>query len=232
MKYSVQPYVFDKNPNVLFGIIVGHNLNNSITTQEDSSQLTQAEEELRLSIEPSDLKTHISYKLYRDALLAFGINPNKYMNSIEAMSKRILKGQSLPRINAIVDLCNAIGLKHRISLGGHDLADIHNDLEVRLSTQKDTFLPFGQNESEIMPENELVFTSGKEVQTRYWLWRQSELGKMRLESKDVFFQLVGFKENEKAFNQAMNELQTLIETRFNGTFKRFVVDATHKSIEF
>jgi DNA/RNA-binding domain of Phe-tRNA-synthetase-like protein len=232
MKYSVQPYVFEKNPNILFGVIVGRDLVNSITTTEDSTQLTQAEVELRSSILPSDLKTHVSYKLYRDALLAFDINPNRYMNSIEAMSKRILKGQSLPRINAVVDLCNAIGLKHRISLGGHDLADIHKDLEVRLSTLDDIFLPFGQSGIENMPENELVFISGNEVQTRYWLWRQSELGKMRVESKDVFFQLVGFKENEQALDLAMNELQSLIETRFKGTFKRFRVDCSNKSIEF
>ena len=132
----------------------------------------------------------------------------------------------------MVDLCNAIGLKHRISLGGHDLADIHKDLEVRLSTLDDNFLPFGQSEIENMPENELVFISGNEVQTRYWLWRQSELGKMRVESKDVFFQLVGFKENEQALDLAMNELQSLIETRFKGTFKRFRVDCSNKSIEF
>lgn len=193
MKYTVHPYVFEKNPTLCFGVVIGNNLKNSLTCLVDDENLTHAEQSLRKTISLDQLKSHPTFPCYRKALISFQINPNKYQNSIEAMSKRILKGQSLPRINALVDCCNAIGLNNVISLSGHNLKGIYEDLEVRLTTTGDMFLPFGETKEEMAPSGELVFTSGHHVQTRNWLRRQSGLGKITLESKDIFFQLVGFK---------------------------------------
>ncbi|SET82787.1 B3/4 domain-containing protein, partial [Natronincola peptidivorans] len=41
----------------------------------------------------------------------------------------------MPLINALVDLCNAVSIEQCISLGAHDLKDIHEDLEVRFSRE-------------------------------------------------------------------------------------------------
>jgi DNA/RNA-binding domain of Phe-tRNA-synthetase-like protein len=233
MKYSVDPWVFEKNKNLCFGIIIGHQLYNSKTSKEDSDLLESSENQLRSYLNKDNLKTHPDFAVYRDTLVNVNINPNKYTNSVEAMSKRVISGGSLPRINALVDLCNAIALQEVISLGAHDLADIKEDLIVRLTKSGDKFLPFGSTAFEDVPEGELVFTSGNEIQTRQWLWRQSERGKITENSSEIFFQLVGFKgDHEYKFNNAMNALQTLIKNRFNGTFVSFVVDANHPEIEF
>lgn len=161
-----------------------------------------------------------------------GINPNKFPPSVEAMFKRILKGGQLPVINALVDLCNAIAIDNAISLGAHDLNDIKEDLEVRYSKQGDVFLPFGKTESETVDEGEIIFTSGHFVQTRKWIWRQSELGKTTLESHNLFFQLAGFKSDEKSLKKAISEIEDLIISRFNGTYKAYLVNVENKSIEF
>lgn len=233
MKYRVDDWVFDKNPNVCFGIIIGKGLKNSKTTDADSSLLAEAETSIREKIEPSDLKTFPQVAVYRDALRSVDINPNKFMNSVEAMSKRVVKSGSLPRINAMVDLCNAVALEEIISLGAHDLADIDDDLSVRLSVEGDRFKPFGSDSFEDVPAGELVFTSGAKIQTRQWLWRQSELGKITLDSTDIVFQLVGFngafKDN---FDRAMKSVEQLIKERFDGTCETFVVDACSREIEF
>ncbi|MBV1758349.1 MAG: hypothetical protein KMY55_10975 [Dethiosulfatibacter sp.] len=233
MEYSVDQWVFDKNPSVRFGIIIGKGIKNSETTEEDSEILEKAEQLLRNRIEAGNLKNHKDIEIYRNALLSVGINPNKFMNSVEAMSKRVIKGDSLPRINALVDRCNAIALTEVISLGGHDLRDIDEDLEVRITTDEDTFLPFGETEFEQVKAGELVFTSGKKIQTRQWLWRQSELGKVRLDSTDVIFQLVGFEdEHGEKFDRAMRALENLIIDRFSGSFKTYEVNRDCLSIQF
>lgn len=152
-----------------------------------------------------------------------GINPNKYPPSIEAMFKRIVKGGQLPVINALVDLCNAVSIECGISLGGHDLKDIHEDLEVRYSRNKDVFLPFGSENYEDVQEGELIFTSGNIVQTLKWVWRQSELGKVTIDSSDVFFQLVGFEYEEgSSLYEVMNQIKELITNRFQGTCKKIL----------
>lgn len=233
MKYSVDPWVFEKNPNVKFGIIIGKNLKNSKTTDEDSQILESSETALKAILNPDNLKTHPDIAVYREALKNVNINPNKFMNSVEAMSKRVVKGGALPRINALVDLCNAIALNEVISLGAHDLADIKYDLEVRLTRDGDKFLPFGATDFEAVPSGELVFTSGDEIQTRQWLWRQSELGKITLDSSDVIFQLVGFEgEYEGKLINAIASVEELIEKRFSGVYQSCIVDSKSNTIEF
>jgi DNA/RNA-binding domain of Phe-tRNA-synthetase-like protein len=233
MKYTIDKSVFELNKDIKFGILIGENIKNSETTPSDEERLRQAENKMREKIKPEDLRSLHNVELYRDVMMKSGINPNKYPPSVEAMFKRIIKGGQLPVINALVDLCNAVSIENGISLGGHDLRDIHQDLEVRYSRKGDIFLPFGAEEYEDVPEGELVFTSGNVVQTLKWVWRQSELGKLTNESSNVFFQLVGFEYNDDStLKKAMDEIENLVINRFNGRVKRFLVDMSNDSIEF
>lgn len=233
MKYSISKAVFELNPEIKFGVLIGHNIKNSDATAEDEERLRNAEYKMRQEIKAEQLRDLHNIALYRDVMMKSGINPNKYPPSVEAMFKRIIKGGQLPAINALVDLCNAVSVENALSLGGHDMRDIHDDLEVRFSRKGDVFLPFGAQEYEEVPENELVFTSGNTVQTLKWVWRQSELGKLTLDSCDVFFQLVGFEYGEgTSLTNAMNEIEKLINERFNGKCVSYLVDINNPSVEF
>ena len=233
MKYSVDPWMFEKNEHACFGIIVAKDLKNSDSTEEDAARLARAEQQLVDNYAVEDLKKAPAFTVYREALRNVEINPNKYPHSVEAMCKRILKGKSLPAINALVDSCNAIAVQEIVSLGGHDLREIHDDLCVRQSREGDRYLPFGATEYEDVPAGEVVFTSGGLIQTRQWLWRQSEIGKMTLETGTVFFQLVGFKGEQYArLTRALDTLEDLIQNRFQGSSERFLVEKDRQSIDF
>ncbi len=224
MTYTVDPEVFALNEHLVFGIIIGRDLVNGPSRQEDLSRLRRAEDHIRTRIPLEQIKEYPMIASYRDVMGAAGINPNKYPLSVEAMVKRVLKGGSLPSINALVDLCNAVSLEQVISLGAHDLDDIHEDLSVRFSTGEETFLPIGQSDTESVDPGELIFTSGNTVQTRRWIWRQSELGKCKEESRTLIFQIVGF---DTALGSplilAMEEIRHLIGERFSGSSESFTV---------
>lgn len=233
MKYIIDKSVFELNPSIKFGIIIGNNIKNSNTTQEDEERLRKAESKMRDEIKQEEIRSLHNVSLYREVMQKSGINPNKYPASVEAMFKRIIKGGQLPVINALVDLCNAVSVENVISLGGHDLKDIHEDLEVRYSRKGDVFLPFGSENYEDVLEGELVFTSGNIVQTLKWVWRQSELGKVTLDSSDVFFQLVAFEYEEgSSLYEAMNQIEELVSNRFQGICRKYLVDIDNPSIEF
>lgn len=233
MRYSVEKEVFELDPQLRFGILVGRGLVNTGSKTSDTERLRTAEGKARSMIQAENLKSHPVVHGYRYTMEKAGINPNKYPPSTEAMLKRVLKGGALPEINALVDLCNAVSIEQQISLGGHDLRDIHEDLYVGFTKGGEKFLPFGASEYEPVEAGELVFASGAVVQTRKWVWRQSELGKMDLDTKDVFFQLVGFDENEDGpLMQAIKSLEVLITERFGGQFQRFVVKRDNPVIEF
>lgn len=233
MRYSVDPSVFEINPRIKFGILVGRTLKNSETLPNDQARLRNAEQKMRESYQDTQVRELLNISLYRSIMTKAGINPNKYPPSVEAMFKRIIKGTSLPAINALVDLCNAISIEQVISLGAHDLADIHADLEVRFAKEGDLFLPFGATDYESVDVGELVFVSGNKVQTRKWIWRQSELGKTTIDSKNLFFQLVGFDDDKGAsLNKAMEDIEHLITERFQGSCERYIVDQNNRCIEF
>lgn len=231
MRYTVDKAVFEINPEIKFGILIGSNIKNSETSIEDETRLRQAEENMRKTVKAEELRALPNVALYREVMTKAGINPNKFLPSVEAMFKRILKGGTLPKINALVDLCNAVSIEQIISLGAHDLSDIHEDLEVRFSREGDKFIPFGSEEPEMVEKGELVFTSGNYVQTRKWVWRQSELGKTTLDSKDIFFQLVGFGDDSSLAN-AMNQIEDLVINRFNGNSKKYMVHMNNRYIDF
>lgn len=233
MKYTIKPEVFEINPRLHFGILIGKGLSNSESTPSDVDLIRRMESHVRQTMKAEELRNLPTIKEYRSTMEKAGINPNKYSVSTEAMLKRVLKGNALPTINALVDLCNVVSLENQISLGGHDLRDIHEDLSVCFSRGAERFLPFGTTEYEKVEEGELVFTSGDIVQTRKWIWRQSELGKMTLDTKNVFFQLVGFEDSEGSpLMGALYSLENLIEERFGGTYQRYIVNQRNPSIEF
>lgn len=233
MRYTVDTQVFDINPNIKFGILIGKNIKNSETTTDDEGRLRDAEKRMRGNFQVDQVRELPNVLFYREIMTKAGINPNKFPPSVEAMFKRILKGADLPVINSLVDLCNAVSIEQIISLGAHDLNDIHEDLEVRFSKDGDIFLPFGATEYENVDKGELVFTSRNIVQTRKWIWRQSELGKTTINSKEIFFQLVGFDDNkESTFNKAMEDIKSLVTDRFQGTCEKYIVDINNTYIEF
>jgi DNA/RNA-binding domain of Phe-tRNA-synthetase-like protein len=233
MNYTVKSEVFELNPQLQFGILVGKGLNNSESKPSDVDLLRCAENYVRQSISEKELRSLPIIQNYRDTMQKAGINPNKYPSSTEAMLKRVLKGSALPTINALVDLCNVVSLENQISLGGHDLRDIHDDLCVCFSKGTERFLPFGAKEYETVEKGELIFTSGDIVQTRKWIWRPSELGKMMLDTKDVFFQLVGFEGSEEgSLIKGLDTLEKFIVERFGGTCHRYIANQGNASIEF
>ena len=73
--------------------------------------------------------TEYKFHSYQEAFRALNINSNKHLCSIESLFTRITKGKGMPHINPIVDLGNAVSLKHTISMSAHDLGD--NDEDAR-----------------------------------------------------------------------------------------------------
>ena len=163
MRYIVDTSVFETSSNIKFGVLIGKDIKNSETTVDDEARLRNAENRMRENFCFDQVRDLKNVSFYREVMTKAGMNPNKFSPSVEAMFRRTLKGGELPIINALVDLCNAVSIEQVISLGAHDLKDIHEDLVVRFSKDGDIFLPFEATEYENVDKGELVFTSGNIV---------------------------------------------------------------------
>lgn len=232
MNFSVHEDVFKSIPNVCFGVVVARGIDNKAELEMVSKFLEEQINGVRERLKEVEIRDTHEIAIYRSAFQSLGYNPNKFMCSIEALVKRILKGGVFPRINTIVDLGNAISLKYILPVGAHDLGNGAEDLEVRFAVPEDTFLPFGANEMEKVDEGELVYACGNSVKTRRWIWRQSSIGMITEETTDVFFPIDGFLGyNNETVLAARNELAAFLERELNCSVILGWVDQSSPSME-
>ena len=65
--------------------------------------------------------------------------------SPETLLKLILKRGELFPINPVVDLYNVISIKSQLALGAHDIDHIAGDVNLRITTGDEKFVPIGAN---------------------------------------------------------------------------------------
>jgi DNA/RNA-binding domain of Phe-tRNA-synthetase-like protein len=100
-------------------VLVAEGVRNGPTDANTDAVLADAEAALRASgLERAADHPHIA--AWRAAFSSFGAKPSRYPSSAEALMARVLKGQPLPRVNALVDLYNAVSVRHALPLGGED----------------------------------------------------------------------------------------------------------------
>ena len=68
-----------------------------------------------------------------------GIDPTKTRPSSEALLRRVRKGDRLPRINTLVDICNWCSLELQLPYGLYDLARIEAPIELRLGIEGEEY---------------------------------------------------------------------------------------------
>ena len=235
MRFIVEEKVFETLPDMCVGVVVAKGADNSVENAAVAVLLDEAIALAEQRFAGKKVKEEPTIQPYREAFRALGINPNKYMCSIEALFTRIAKGKGFPCINAAVDLGNAISIGHRLPIGAHDIDSLEGGLEVRPARAGDTFVAFGETEEETPDEGEIVYASGSQVRTRRWTWRQSERGKITEETTAILYPIDGFTDvNEAEVKAAAAEFVTLLR-RFFGegvTIETGFVEREHPRFEF
>ncbi|MDR1125903.1 MAG: hypothetical protein LBM64_07575 [Deltaproteobacteria bacterium] len=232
MKFTVAAELFDKLPEACFGVVVARNMDNTVDRPEIRDLLAVQVGRVEDYYAGKKIKEAAEILPYREAMQTLGVNPNKFMCSIEALLSRVAKKKGLPHINAAVDLGNAVSLKHLVPLGAHDLASFEGDMEVRPAVAADTFVPFGETGAEKPEAGEFVYVSGHTVRTRRWIWRQSEHGKIASSTSDIFFPLDGFKNaNEAGILAARDELARKLAEFFGCAVNTGFIDRNNRFCE-
>jgi DNA/RNA-binding domain of Phe-tRNA-synthetase-like protein len=94
--------------------------------------LAQAEAAVRVNPPEEAAAVRTMYK-------RVGIDPTKRRPSSEALLRRVRKGDSLPRINSMVDVCNWCSLECQLPYGLYDAAHIEGDVVLRLGVEGESY---------------------------------------------------------------------------------------------
>jgi DNA/RNA-binding domain of Phe-tRNA-synthetase-like protein len=68
-----------------------------------------------------------------------GLDPTKTRPSSEALLRRVRKGDTLPRINSMVDVCNWCSLEFQLPYGLYDADQIDGDVDLRLGVAGESY---------------------------------------------------------------------------------------------
>ncbi|MGB0682727.1 MAG: B3/4 domain-containing protein [Magnetovibrionaceae bacterium] len=118
---------------------------------------------------------------WREAYKAFGVKQTRYRCSVERLIKSIAAGKGLARILPLVDLYNAISVRHIVPVGADDLDQVAGNMAFRFAKPGDSFQRLGSAPGEEDPpkEGEVVLADAQKVLCRRWNWsqdRRSALG--------------------------------------------------------
>jgi DNA/RNA-binding domain of Phe-tRNA-synthetase-like protein len=68
-----------------------------------------------------------------------GLDPTRTRPSSEALLRRIRRGEGLPRVNSLVDVCNWCSMELQLPFGLYDLDRIDGDVELRLGRSGEAY---------------------------------------------------------------------------------------------
>ncbi len=182
MQFAVEERLFDMFPGLTIGVLICAVDN----TRYGEDELEAVLEGLRSSFPYEKPQDHPHVRVWREAFTKLGVSASKYYSSIEALLRRALKGGGFPRINPLVDLYNALSLRHLVPMGGHALAPLEGDLALCFAQGTEPFAPMDGGGSEVADRDEVIYRDGEEVLTRRWVWRQCDKDKVTAHTTSLF----------------------------------------------
>lgn len=215
LEVRVDPAVHERHPDYVALVLVATGLANGPSDAGSAAQLAAAEAVITGS-GMAKATEHPHIASWRSAFSGFGAKPSKYPSSAEALITRVLKGQELPRVNVLVDLYNAVSVRHVVPVGGEDADRLQGALRLTITAGGEPFDPRGDgSDVEALGAGEIVWRDDAGVTCRRWNWRQGRRTQLTELSTNAFFvfdRLDGL--DVDALHTAADELSALLRERW------------------
>jgi DNA/RNA-binding domain of Phe-tRNA-synthetase-like protein len=229
--FTIADDVFARFPGYVRGVVLAHGLTNGPSPAELAALLRAAEDTVRRTVDAATIAEHPRIRSWREAFRASGSKPSEYRPSIEALIRRVTRGDPLPAINALVDIGNVISLRHLLPAGAHAIDQLMDDLWLRPAKGSESFVALDGQIVEHPVPGEIIFVEGEQVLTRRWVWRQGTATLIQSGTTAAEFNVDGLPPVTVAeVKDACREIAALVE-RFCGGHTRWeVLSAKHPRI--
>lgn len=142
-------------------------------TQEIKTLLEDANESARRFLTSETISENEVVKAWRDAYSKFPTKKGARC-SLEALLKRVLKGNPVGSIAPTVDITNAISLKHAFPIGAENMDAFRGDLHLGIMQGGEDFWPIGSDKQEPPLPGEIAYYDDEGVICRCWNWRDGK----------------------------------------------------------
>jgi DNA/RNA-binding domain of Phe-tRNA-synthetase-like protein len=182
---------------------------NGVHVEKENEQIKKLKknvyEEVRAKYNIETLKDNPIVRAYRDFYWKLDIDPTKTRPSGEALLRRVLHGEELPRISNVVDAYNLASMKTIIPISGFNKDNLNPPFQVRFANNGETFTGIGMSKPLILTDKVLVLADERQILCIY-PYRDSEYTKITEQTKNVA--IVGY----GAPGIEENQLREAVET--------------------
>jgi len=230
-KFIIEDDFWSLFPDARIGIVICKNIANTLRGQEAyEAMLGDAEKEALKYLQEPEFSNNEIIKVWREAFQKFKTKKGA-RSSIEALMKRVSKGNHIGTINPLVDIYNATSLRYGLPCGGEDIDTFRGDIRLTKALGDESFITLGTNESAPPYEGEIVYKDDEGAICRCWNWRESVRTMLAESTKNAFLciELVD-PQREEALRNALEYLAKTVEAHLGGICEISVVDIYHKSI--
>ncbi|MEP7116257.1 MAG: phenylalanine--tRNA ligase beta subunit-related protein [Acidobacteriota bacterium] len=184
-RLHVAPEVHALRPDFAVLALAVSGLSNGPSDAQSEAWLRAAETQARAE---GAVPAHVA--AWQEADRAFGATPQRTASSVEALWRRAL-GPGLPRVNWLVDLYNAVSVRHLVPVGSEDLTTFVGPIRLARAGGGETFetLKDGQPVNDPPAAGEVVWRDDVGVTCRRWNWRQGTRTRLTESSTDALFLL-------------------------------------------
>ena len=232
MKLIIDNEIKQSFPNLKIGFLIGNGINNKKSDLELETISKTKEKEIYAKFPDMEaLQSHPNIQLWREIYKNMGSKPSKYRPTVEALIRRIIKGDSIPSINAVVNAYLVIELEYLIPFGGYDIDELDGDLKLEYSKEEHSFVGFGGKEEKTYI-GEMVYRDSSSILTRRWNFKDCIRTQIMPNSKNIglFTEIPSKTIESNQISVILNHLQSLLDEFCGGEYYFGILEVEESSI--
>jgi len=235
-KFVIEPKFWDLFPDTAIGVVIARGINN---TEEENEgvrpdlieMLEQANVEAKKFLTAEVFSENEVIQVWRKAFQKFKTKKGVRC-SIEALLKRVEKGNEVGTINPLVDIYNTISLRYGLPCGGEDIDTFVGDLRLTVTDGGDPFLALGDEEYDVTLPGEVCYLDGEGAVCRCWNWRDGQRTMLTEDTVNAILVIESVDPSRRdVLNQAIATLSDLVPQFLGGEAERAILTKEFAEIE-
>ncbi|MBK2403731.1 hypothetical protein GTU75_04860 [Erysipelothrix rhusiopathiae] len=215
-------------PDACFGIVLAHNVRNKDINPESMNAITKfleaSHHDAHKYLTEDVLSQNDVIAVWRDAYQKFKTKKGARV-SIEALLKRVSKGNGVGSINPLVDIYNGISLTYGLPCGGEDIDTFVGSLQLIKTQGDDHFIALGDLEPDNTLPGEIAYVDDVGAVCRCWNWRDGQRTMLTDDTTNAFLIIECVDPTRRDdLEKATQHLATCVEKYLDGSVKHVIMD--------
>lgn len=234
-KFIITEKFFHIFPDAEIGVILATNLDKSSVEAEDvkleiEADLKESNKNALKYIPSEPLSENKVIAVWREAFQKFKTKKGARC-SIEALLRRVSKGNEIGSIIPLVDIYNTVSLNYAIPCGGEDIDSIKGDMLLTIADGGEAFKPLGSENDEPALTGEVIYKDDEGAVCRCWNWREGERTMLTENTKNAFLIIESVDpERHCEFLEAVDALEASISIYCGCKTEKFLVNKDNREV--